>query len=83
MVRCGRCASAIIAPLTPNDGGGVRTEPGAETNTFWHAGTRNVRLRAPDALHLAIAARYDCVVATLDADMAAVACDLGLEVVIP
>ncbi|MBJ7320015.1 MAG: type II toxin-antitoxin system VapC family toxin [Alphaproteobacteria bacterium] len=43
----------------------------------------DARLRAPDALHLAIAARNDCVVATLDADMAAVACDLGLEVVIP
>ena len=43
----------------------------------------DTRLRAPDAVHLAIAARHGCVVATLDEDMAAVARDIGLDVVIP
>lgn len=42
-----------------------------------------VRLRAPDALHLALAARHGCGLATLDEDMAAVARDIGLTVVTP
>lgn len=43
----------------------------------------DVRLRAPDGLHLAIATRHDCVLATLDEDMAKVAADIGLAVVVP
>ncbi len=43
----------------------------------------DTRLRAPDAVHLAIAARHGCVVATLDEDMAAVGRDIGLTVIAP
>ncbi len=43
----------------------------------------DVRLRAPDALHVAVAARHRCVMATFDADMAKVARDCGLLVVVP
>ena len=43
----------------------------------------DVRLRAPDALHIALAARHGCVVATLDEDMAAVGRDIGLTVIVP
>ena len=43
----------------------------------------DVRLRAPDSIHLAIAVRHGCVLATLDADMAAVARDIGLDIVVP
>lgn len=43
----------------------------------------DTRLRAPDALHLAIASRHGCILATLDADMAAVGRDIGLDVVVP
>lgn len=43
----------------------------------------DVRLRAADALHIAIVIRHGGALATLDADMAAVASDLGVEVVIP
>lgn len=43
----------------------------------------DVRLRAPDALHLALAARHGCSLATLDEDMAAVARDIGLTVIVP
>lgn len=41
------------------------------------------RLRAPDALHLAVVARNDCVLATLDEGMGRSARDLGLTTVIP
>ncbi|WP_353781729.1 PIN domain-containing protein, partial [Brevundimonas sp.] len=43
----------------------------------------DVRLRAPDALHLALAARHGCSLATLDEDMATVATDIGLTVIVP
>lgn len=43
----------------------------------------DVRLRAPDALHLALAARHGCSLATLDEDMAKVATDIGLQVIAP
>ena len=43
----------------------------------------DVRLRAPDALHLALAARHGCSLATLDEDMASVARDIGLTVIVP
>jgi predicted nucleic acid-binding protein len=43
----------------------------------------DVRLRAPDALHLALAARHGCSLATLDEDMAKVATDIGLQVIVP
>ena len=43
----------------------------------------DVRLRAPDALHLALAARHGCSLATLDEDMAKVATDIGLTVIVP
>lgn len=43
----------------------------------------DVRLRAPDGLHLAVAARHGCILATLDEDMAKVAGDIGLTVAIP
>ncbi len=43
----------------------------------------DVRLRAPDALHLALAARNGCSLATLDEDMAKVATDIGLQVIVP
>ncbi len=43
----------------------------------------DVRLRAPDALHLALAVRHRCSLATLDEDMAAVARDIGLTVIVP
>lgn len=43
----------------------------------------DTRLRAPDAIHLAVVTRHGCVLATLDEDMAAVAHDLGLDVVVP
>lgn len=43
----------------------------------------DVRLRAPDALHLAIALRNDLPLATLDRDMAAAARDAGLVVLTP
>ena len=43
----------------------------------------DVRLRAPDGLHLAVAVRHGCILATLDEDMAKVAGDIGLTVAIP
>ena len=43
----------------------------------------DARLRAPDGLHLAIAARHGCILATLDRDMAEVAADIGLTVIAP
>nr|WP_314529337.1 type II toxin-antitoxin system VapC family toxin [uncultured Brevundimonas sp.] len=43
----------------------------------------DVRLRAPDGLHLALAVRHGCSLATLDEDMAAVARDIGLTVIVP
>jgi hypothetical protein len=43
----------------------------------------DVRLRTPDALHVAVALRNGYQLATLDADMAAAARALGLEVVVP
>ena len=43
----------------------------------------DVRLRAPDALHVAVALRCGYRLATLDADMAAAARGLGLEVIAP
>lgn len=43
----------------------------------------DTRLRAPDAVHLAVTTRYGCCLATLDADMAAVARDIGLDVIVP
>lgn len=43
----------------------------------------DVRLRAPDALHLALATRHGCSLATLDEDMAKVATDIGLTVIVP
>ena len=43
----------------------------------------DMRLRAPDALHIAIARRNECELATLDQDMAAAATRLGLVVVTP
>ncbi|MBX3476935.1 MAG: type II toxin-antitoxin system VapC family toxin [Brevundimonas sp.] len=43
----------------------------------------DVRLRAPDALHLAIALREGLPLATLDRDMAAAARDAGLVVLTP
>lgn len=44
---------------------------------------RDIRLRAPDALHIAIARRGECELATLDQDMAAAATRLGLPVITP
>jgi predicted nucleic acid-binding protein len=43
----------------------------------------DVRLRASDALHVAVALRCGYRLATLDADMAAAARGLGLEVIAP
>jgi len=43
----------------------------------------DVRLRAPDGLHLALAARHGCSLATLDENMAKVATDIGLTVIVP
>ncbi|GAA0203011.1 putative nucleic acid-binding protein [Brevundimonas nasdae] len=43
----------------------------------------DVRLRAPDGLHLALAVRHGCRLATLDEAMAAVARDIGLTVIVP
>ena len=43
----------------------------------------DVRLRAPDGVHLALAMRHGCILATLDGDMAAVARDIGLTVIVP
>lgn len=43
----------------------------------------DVRLRAPDGLHLALATRHGCSFATLDEDMASVARDIGLTVIVP
>lgn len=43
----------------------------------------DVRLRTPDALHLALVQRLGYSLATLDDDMAAAARTLGLEVVAP
>jgi len=43
----------------------------------------DVRLRPPDALHLALAAGQGCSLATLDEDMATVATDIGLTVIVP
>jgi predicted nucleic acid-binding protein len=43
----------------------------------------DVRLRAPDGVHLALVMRHGCVLATLDEDMAAVARDIGLSVIVP
>lgn len=43
----------------------------------------DVRLRTPDALHVALALRCGYRLATLDADMAAAARTLGVEVVTP
>ena len=40
----------------------------------------DTRLRAADALHLAVAARHGCTLATLDKDMADVAQAVGLRV---
>lgn len=43
----------------------------------------DVRLRAPDGIHLALAVRHGFILATLDTDMADVARDLGLTVIVP
>ena len=43
----------------------------------------DVRLRAPDGLHVALAIRHGCVLATLDKDMARAAKNVGLTVAIP
>ena len=43
----------------------------------------DLRLRAPDALHLAIARRLDLVLVTLDPRMAAAAKELGVAVEVP
>lgn len=43
----------------------------------------DVRLRTPDALHLALVLRQGYRLATLDDDMAAAAQSLGIEVIVP
>ena len=43
----------------------------------------NLRLRAPDTLHLAIARRLDATLVTLDCRMAAAAKELGVAVEVP
>jgi predicted nucleic acid-binding protein len=43
----------------------------------------DMRLRTPDALHVAVALRNGYQLATLDVDMAAAARSLGIEVVVP
>lgn len=43
----------------------------------------DVRLRTPDALHLALVLRHDYALATLDEDMAKAAEALGVEVTVP
>lgn len=43
----------------------------------------DVRLRTPDALHLALVLRHGYRLATLDDDMAAAARPLGIEVIVP
>lgn len=43
----------------------------------------DVRVSAPHGLHLAVAARHGCILATPDEDMATVARDLGLTVMVP
>jgi predicted nucleic acid-binding protein len=43
----------------------------------------DLRLRAPDALHLAIARRLDATLVTLDRRMSRAAADLGIAVAVP
>ena len=53
------------------------------TATCWKRVLSERCVSAPHGLHLAVAARHGCILATPDEDMATVARDLGLTVMVP